>query len=105
MATPSLQGAWTPLSEYGTQPQGKTPQSLITYSSVRLAETASPTCRPYGPSLPHQLAITSLLATSGSDDHMIIFSLQSFSALQRLAAHDASVAILQFDANFLITGG
>ncbi|KAG1774159.1 hypothetical protein EV702DRAFT_1127228 [Suillus placidus] len=65
-----------------------------------------PTCRPYDPSLPHQLdAITSLLATGGSDGGVIIFSLQSFSALQRLAAHDASVTILQFDANFLITGG
>lgn len=36
---------------------------------------------------------------------MITFSLQSFSALQRIAAHDSSVTSLQFDANFLITGG
>src|SRR5882757_8750796 len=53
-----------------------------------------------------QLSSTAgLLATGGSDGRVIMFSLRSFSALQRIAAHDSSVTSLQFDANLLITGG
>jgi len=36
---------------------------------------------------------------------VITFSLQSLSAIQRIAAHDSSVTSLQFDATLLITGG
>ena len=36
---------------------------------------------------------------------MITFSLATFTALQRIAAHDSSVTALQFDRRFLVTGG
>jgi F-box and WD-40 domain protein CDC4 len=33
------------------------------------------------------------------------FSLETYTILQRVAAHDSSVATLQFDKDFLVTGG
>ena len=36
---------------------------------------------------------------------MITFSLSDYSVLQRIAAHDSSVTSLQFNNNFLVTGG
>lgn len=36
---------------------------------------------------------------------MITFSLTTFSALHRIAAHDSSVTSLQFDKRFLVTSG
>jgi F-box and WD-40 domain protein CDC4 len=36
---------------------------------------------------------------------VITFSLTTFEALHRIAAHDSSVTSLQFDARFLVTGG
>lgn len=36
---------------------------------------------------------------------MITFSLETMSAMRRIAAHDSSVTALQFDAHFLVTGG
>ena len=46
-----------------------------------------------------------ILATGGSDGRVIIFSLETYTALHRIAAHDSSVISLQFDKNFLVTGG
>ena len=46
-----------------------------------------------------------ILATGGSDGRVITFSLDTYTALQRIAAHDSSVISLQFDKNFLVTGG
>lgn len=46
-----------------------------------------------------------ILATGGSDGRVITFSLETYSILQRVAAHDSSVTTLQFDENFLVTGG
>jgi F-box and WD-40 domain protein CDC4 len=46
-----------------------------------------------------------ILATGGSDGRVITFSLETYTALQRIAAHDSSVISLQFDKNFLVTGG
>jgi F-box and WD-40 domain protein CDC4 len=36
---------------------------------------------------------------------VITFSLETYTALHRIAAHDSSVISLQFDKNFLVTGG
>ncbi|KAH7915249.1 WD40 repeat-like protein [Hygrophoropsis aurantiaca] len=46
-----------------------------------------------------------LLATGGSDGRVITFSLDTYTPLQRIAAHDSSVTALQFDGRFLVTGG
>ena len=46
-----------------------------------------------------------ILATGGSDGRVITFSLETYTALHRIAAHDSSVISLQFDKNFLVTGG
>jgi WD40 repeat protein len=48
-----------------------------------------------------------LLVTGGSDGRVITFSLRTFLAVHRLAAHDASVTALQLDAHarWLVTGG
>ena len=46
-----------------------------------------------------------ILATGGSDGRVITFSLETYTALQRIAAHDSSIISLQFDKNFLVTGG
>jgi F-box and WD-40 domain protein CDC4 len=46
-----------------------------------------------------------ILATGGADGRVITFSLETYTALQRIAAHDSSVISLQFDKDFLVTGG
>lgn len=53
-----------------------------------------------------QISASSLvLATGGSDGRVILFCLETFRPLRRIAAHDASVTALQFDDDFLVTGG
>ena len=46
-----------------------------------------------------------ILVTGGADGRVITFSLETYTALQRIAAHDSSVISLQFDKDFLVTGG
>jgi len=45
--------------------------------------------------------------TGGSDGRVITFSLATYTALHRIAAHDSSVTSLQFDpdSDFLVTAG
>ncbi|KLO10951.1 WD40 repeat-like protein [Schizopora paradoxa] len=45
------------------------------------------------------------LCTGGSDGRIITFSMGSMSAQRRIAAHDSSVTALQFDKDFIVTGG
>ncbi|KAJ3503143.1 hypothetical protein NLJ89_g8562 [Agrocybe chaxingu] len=50
---------------------------------------------------------TPILATGGSDGRVITFSLQTYTPLHRIAAHDSSVTALQFSPSlgYLVTGG
>ncbi|KAK7031478.1 WD40-repeat-containing domain protein [Favolaschia claudopus] len=46
-----------------------------------------------------------ILVTGGSDGRVITFSLATYTALHRIAAHDSSVTSLQFDSRWLVTAG
>jgi len=50
-------------------------------------------------------ASNQILATGGSDGRVITFSLSTYAALHRIAAHDSSVTSLQFDERWLVTAG
>ncbi|KAF7309529.1 hypothetical protein MIND_00323700 [Mycena indigotica] len=54
------------------------------------------------PSVPHPDPI---LVTGGSDGRVITFSLQTYTSIHRIAAHDSSVTSLQFDGRWLVTAG
>ncbi|EIW75106.1 WD40 repeat-like protein [Coniophora puteana RWD-64-598 SS2] len=60
---------------------------------------------PSSPSSSSPPAPAGLLATGGADGRVITFSLDTYTARTRLAAHDSSVTALQLDARFLVTGG
>jgi F-box and WD-40 domain protein CDC4 len=47
----------------------------------------------------------STLVTGGSDGSVRVWSLESFTPIHRLAAHDNSVTSLQFDATRIVSGG
>jgi F-box and WD-40 domain protein CDC4 len=57
------------------------------------------------PSLPFTPHPNPILVTGGSDGRVITFSLSTYTALHRIAAHDSSVTSLQFDARWLVTAG
>jgi F-box and WD-40 domain protein CDC4 len=57
------------------------------------------------PSLPFTPHPDPILVTGGSDGRVITFSLSTYTALHRIAAHDSSVTSLQFDARWLVTAG
>ncbi|KAJ6457154.1 WD40 repeat-like protein [Mycena vitilis] len=57
------------------------------------------------PSLPSEPHPHPILVTGGSDGRVITFSLSTYTALHRIAAHDSSVTSLQFDARWLVTAG
>ncbi|KAF5316313.1 hypothetical protein D9619_006831 [Psilocybe cf. subviscida] len=48
---------------------------------------------------------TTILATGGSDGRVITFSLATYTALHRIAAHDSSVTSMQLGGRFLVTAG
>jgi WD40 repeat protein len=48
---------------------------------------------------------TTILATGGSDGRVITFSLATYTALHRIAAHDSSVTAMQLGGRFLVTAG
>jgi len=57
-------------------------------------------------SLVGQLQLTdTTLVTGGSDGKVIIFSLESYTMVHQLLAHDNSVTCLQFDDRFIVTAG
>ena len=48
---------------------------------------------------------SSTLVTGGSDGSVRVWSLETFSPIHRLAAHDNSVTSLQFDEHRIVSGG
>ncbi|KAJ7777324.1 WD40-repeat-containing domain protein [Mycena metata] len=57
------------------------------------------------PSLPTTPHPAPILVTGGSDGRVITFSLNTYTPLHRIAAHDSSVTSLQFDGRWLVTAG
>lgn len=98
---------WILRFAFGTQKQGM--KHLVIFYSYSHAPPPNRECLALlqgHSALVCQLQLSpTILATGGSDGRVITFSLETYTALQRIAAHDSSVISLQFDKNFLVTGG